>query len=217
MKRLFLIAIIFLFANNCSAQQWTEQEFEAANTARDIQSLTDEEKEVIRYINLARLYPKKFAVLEIESHKDDYSNGQVSYVNSLLSTLKNTKAVDALIFDESMYQLAKCFALESGSSGAVGHHRINCKQGFDAECCSYGFNSGREIVIQLLVDAGVPSLGHRRICLDNSMNTIGVNIQSHAKYEHCCVLDFKRKEIIYSDYNKKSSDSFLSKIGNWFR
>jgi hypothetical protein len=203
MKRLFFIVVAFLFVNNCLAQQWTEQEFEAANTARDIQSLTDEEKEVVRYINLARLYPKKFAVLEIESHKDDYSNSQVSYVNSLLSTLKNKKAVDALIFDESMYQLAKCFAIESGQSGYVGHGRKSCKKGYDAECCSYGFNTGREIVIQLIVDADVPSLGHRKICLDNSMYSIGVNIQPHAKYVHCCVLDFKRAYISESNNSHK--------------
>jgi uncharacterized protein YkwD len=217
MNRLFLIAIIFLFANNCLAQQWTEQEFEAANTARDIQSLTDEEKEVIRYINLARLYPKKFAVLEIESHKDDYSNSQVSYVNSLLNTLKNKKAVDALIFDESMYQLAKCFAIESGQSGYVGHGRKSCKKGYDAECCSYGTYDyiGRYVAIQLLIDEGVPSLGHRKACLDKSMEKVGLNIQPHASYDYCCVLDFKGEETIYK--SKKTKRSLRSKLGDIFR
>ena len=110
------------------------------------------------------------------------------------------------MFDESLYLLANCFALESGASGAVGHHRIKCKQGFDAECCSYGFNTGREIVIQLLVDAGVPSLGHRKICLDNSMCNIGINIQLHAKYEYCCVLDFKRVSL--SEFNDAHRSKF---------
>jgi len=202
MKSSFLIVLFFLCVKVTFAQVWTTQEFETANTTKDIEILTSEEKEVVRYINLARLYPKKFAALEIVNNKDGYSDANRSYVNSLISTLKSKKAVSALTFDESMYQLAKCFAIESGSSGAVGHRRINCKQGFDAECCSYGFNTGREIAIQLLVDEGVPSLGHRRICLDNSMYTIGVNIQSHAKYVHCCVLDFKRQDVIYKTNNR---------------
>jgi len=190
--------------NNCSAQQWTAQEFEAANTARDIQSLTDEEKEVIRYINLARLYPKKFASIELKKAIEDGLYKETEFTKSLQVTLNQMKPVGLLSFDQTMYQLANCFAIESGKSGSYGHHRVHCVDGFDAECCSYGFNTGREIVIQLLVDAGVPSLGHRRICLDNSMNALGVNIQPHAKYEHCCVLDFKRASISYANISHKS-------------
>ena len=39
-----------------------------ANTAKDIELLTDMEKEVIMYINLCRLYPQEFLEYEVENY-----------------------------------------------------------------------------------------------------------------------------------------------------
>jgi len=50
------------------------------------------------------------------------------------------------------------------------------------------------VAIQLLIDEGVPSLGHRKACLDKSMEKVGLNIQPHASYDYCCVLDFKMQQ-----------------------
>ena len=217
MKQLFFITLMYLSTNICSAQGWTIDEFEAANTAKDVENLTSEEKEVIRYINLARLYPKKFAQIEIVKSNSDFEITNDQYLNSLVNTLKRMKAVDALYFDESLYQLAKCFAEESGASGYVGHYRKTCKKGYDAECCSYGCERGRQIVLQLLIDKGVPSLGHRNICLDKYMESIGTNIHSHSKYNFCCVLDFNRKEINYTVNNKSRTNTFFNKVTDVFK
>jgi len=194
MNRLFLIAIIFLFANNCLAQQWTEQEFEAANTAKNIKGITLEEKEVFRYINLARLYPKKFASIELKKAIEDGLYKETEFTKSLQVTLNQMKPVGLLSFDQTMYQLANCFAIESGKSGSYGHHRVHCVDGFDAECCSYDCQTGLTITLQLLIDQDVPSLGHRKICLDDEFTKIGVSIKPHSNYNYCCVLDFKRNE-----------------------
>jgi uncharacterized protein YkwD len=104
------------------------------------------------------------------------------------------KPVNALTFDQGMYQLATCFAIESGKSGSYGHHRVHCVDGFDAECCSYDCQTGLTITLQLLIDQDVPSLGHRKICLDDEFTKIGVSIKPHSNYNYCCVLDFKRNE-----------------------
>ncbi len=204
MTRLFFIALFSFCSQVAFAQEWTTQEFETANTAKDIEIFTSEEKEVVRYINLARLFPKKFAAIEITKCLADGSYSESGYVNSLMNTLKHMKPVGELYFNDNMYKLAKCFAEESGASGYTGHNRKTCKKGYDAECCSYGYESGRQITIQLLIDEGVPSLGHRIICLDKSMEKVGVNIQPHAKYNNCCVLDFKRASISYSNNSHRS-------------
>jgi hypothetical protein len=104
------------------------------------------------------------------------------------------KPVNALTFDQGMYQLANCFAIESGKSGSYGHHRVHCVDGFDAECCSYDCQTGLTITLQLLIDQDVQSLGHRKICLDDEFAKIGVSIKPHSNYNYCCVLDFKRNE-----------------------
>lgn len=194
MKQLFFIVIMLLFASNCFAQQWTVQEFESANTAKNIKAITQEEKEVIRYINLARMYPKKFASIEIKKAIDEELYNESDYTKSLVKTLNSMQPVGAIIFDEPMYQIAKCFAIESGKLGSYGHKRIHCVDGFDAECCSYDCQTGLLVVLQLLIDQGVQSLGHRKICLDDEFAKVGVSIKPHSYYNYCCILDFKRND-----------------------
>jgi hypothetical protein len=51
-------------------------------------------------------------------------------------------------------------------------------------------SSARDIVLQLLIDHDVPSLGHRIICLSSAYSVVGVSIQYHSRYGKCAVLDF---------------------------
>jgi len=169
-------------------------ELEKANTAKNVKVLTQEEKEVIRYVNLARLYPKKFASIELKKAIAEELYKETDYTRSLQQTLNNMKPVNALTFDQGMYQLANCFAIESGKSGSYGHHRVHCVDGFDGECCSYDCQTGLTVTLQLLIDQDVPSLGHRGICLDDEFSKVGVSIKPHSQYNYCCVLDFKRNE-----------------------
>ena len=184
-----------LAPSNSTAQYWSREQLEKANTAQAVQHLTDQEKEVIRYLNLARMYPAAFAANEIANYsgveKFGYIERTSPYKQSLLQTLRTARPVQPLYFDEDLFQLARCFARESGRAGLVGHDRINCNSGYLGECCSYGYETGREIAISLLIDHNVPSLGHREICLSASYKKIGVKIEPHTQYDYCCVLDFQ--------------------------
>jgi len=48
-----------------------------------------------------------------------------------------------------------------------------------------------EIVLELMIDEDVPSLGHRLVMFTN-YTKIGISIQPHKKYEWNTVLDFGR-------------------------
>jgi uncharacterized protein YkwD len=87
-----------------------------------------------------------------------------------------------------MYEYAKCWAKESGKKGVIGHNRIRCKKGYFAECCSYGNLEPLEFVLNLLVDEGIPSLGHRKILFTN-YKKVGVSINTHKTYGQCVVID----------------------------
>ena len=50
-------------------QAWTYDEIYHANTAASYPLMTDVEKEVVLYYNLARLYPQKFAQVELSKEK----------------------------------------------------------------------------------------------------------------------------------------------------
>jgi uncharacterized protein YkwD len=59
-----------------------------------------------------------------------------------------------------------------------------------AENMAFGENPARQVVIQLLVDDGVPDRGHRATILDPSYRVAGAACGPHARYRQMCVIDF---------------------------
>jgi uncharacterized protein YkwD len=59
-----------------------------------------------------------------------------------------------------------------------------------AENIAYGDNPAREVVIQLLVDDGVPDRGHRSNILDPRWGVEGVACGPHREYRQICVMDY---------------------------
>ena len=185
-----MLAILF---SHAYAQNWTEKQIETAKTAQHIDNLTSTEKECIMYINLCRLYPQDFLKNEVLTYKTPQKYGDYlknsSYLQSLIQLLSSMSPVGVLHFDSQSYIDAKCLAVEQGMAGTTGHTRINCSPVNYAECCSYGMETSKDIVMQLLIDHDVPSLGHRINCLNKSYSKIGVSIQPHTKWGTCAVID----------------------------
>jgi uncharacterized protein YkwD len=62
-----------------------------------------------------------------------------------------------------------------------------------AENIAYGENPAREVVIQLLIDDGVPDRGHRNNLLDGDWGAEGIACGPHRRYQQMCVMDFAVK------------------------
>lgn len=193
MKKYILVTAILLIGATAFTQEWTKEQINNANTATDIKYLSDVEKDAIMYINLARLYPKEFVKNELKDYYGPTKYGNYlkgsKYLKSLIKELEDMEAVNALNFDKELYEYAKCFAKESGEKGIVGHERVKCAKGNFAECCSYGMETGKDIALQWLIDHDVPSLGHRKNCLNGSYTKIGLSVHTHKQYGHCAVAD----------------------------
>ena len=171
---------------------FTPQEIASANTAINTSYLTQDEKDIFLYNNLARMYPKKFYNL-YRAFLDDTDRAHMldnHYYKTLATDLQNNAPAGALMPDRVMFELAECWALESGAKGIVGHDRLTCEAGFSGENCSYGYSGGLDIVMQLLIDYNVESLGHRWNMLNPGYKGLGVAIRDHAGYRHCAVQDF---------------------------
>ena len=192
----FIVMVGSAICSNANAQAFTTAQLDSANTAKSITQLSSEEKNVIKLINLARMYPKQFAknyVAKYDEKKTGYAYG-ASYAKdktSLIATLNEIKPLQPLTFNVEMYDLAKCWCLEAGKSGSVGHTRKTCAFGYSGECCSYGFSAALDIVMQLLVDNNVPGYGHRKIILTPYYSKIGIKNGSHKTYTYHSVIDFK--------------------------
>lgn len=194
MKKLILFLFI-LISNIAFSQKWTAKQLAEANTAKDITTLSEIEKETIMYINLARLFPKDFVKYELAGYnalpkyKSDISKS--TYKASLIKELNALKPLSALVFDKVPYENAKCLGKEQSKDGKTGHTRTTCKDARYAENVSYGMDNGKDVVMQWLIDEDLVSLDHRKNCLDNSHTKIGVSEHSHPKFATSSVADFQ--------------------------
>ncbi len=176
-------------------KKWDEEILASAHTALFSDFLSAEEKKLIWLSNLARTDGKKFT----ETFLSDYlkNKKETRYVRSLRKDLEKINGLPLFYPEEDLYRIALDHAITSGKKGTTGH------QGFErryspilgkyrevAENCAYGFDSAADILIELLIDEGIPDLGHRKNLLHPTHNSIGVSIQPHKRFKNNCVMSF---------------------------
>jgi uncharacterized protein YkwD len=59
-----------------------------------------------------------------------------------------------------------------------------------AENIAYGGRSARGVIVQLIVDDGVPDRGHRMNIFDPEYRVVGVGCGPHVRFGDMCVIDF---------------------------
>ena len=177
--------------------EWEKLDYNNCNTAKDIKYLSNTERDVIWILNMVRQNPVLFLNSVLLNTKSEFfkpPKARSSYYNSLVEDLKILTPNQTPFFsDSNLFVTAKCHAFESGKIGYVGHDRKKntCVQDFYGECCYYGMDDPFNIVISLLIDENVRSLGHRKIMLSKEYTLIGVSLKPHTKYGTNTVLDFK--------------------------
>jgi len=124
-----------------------------------------------------------------------------TYAKTLIEELKTAKPKNPLQSSQVLEKLARGHALDMGEKGKVGHTSSNgtsfetrlrkkIKTGMIAENCDYGNSEPLEIVMALLIDDGITSLGHRKNILHPSLKYVGIAIEKHKTYGTNCVMDF---------------------------
>lgn len=188
-----------------TCSQWTAKELAKANVATDpTLPLTEQERLVYLYVNLARLDGQKFFSTFVEPYFDIQKADQ-NYYSSLKSDLAKVKGLTMLKPDVRLFLAAKEHAIEMGNSGRTGHKSQNGMSSSDrmkkyadlkasAENCDYGSSEALSIVLQLLLDENVPSVGHRKNILSDEYDLMGVSIQPHKEYRYNCVQDFGKEK-----------------------
>lgn len=188
---------------------WSQATLDKANTAANTGFLSEEEKNVILYTNLARIKPDKFAgtIKPIWEAYSDNKYGEIDDLNnnkwfqSLLEDLKEMEPAPLLYPHKQLYKAARYHAKDMGKTGKTGHTSSDGTSFVKrvtsyadsiplSENCSYGYNKGFDIVMQFLVDENVKSLAHRVNSLNPKYTKVGVSIQPHEKYNYNCVMDF---------------------------
>jgi uncharacterized protein YkwD len=116
--------------------------------------------------------------------------------------LRTADPVAALTASRGLSKSAADHARDQAESGLLGHLGTDGSQpwermnrngdwaGTAAENISYGHNDARGVVIQLLVDDGVPDRGHRLNIFNPDYRFIGVACGPHPAFRMMCVMDF---------------------------
>ncbi|MDF1575201.1 MAG: CAP domain-containing protein [Bacteroidales bacterium] len=200
--RTILICFLFLplpmLGQSGPWSAWEAGLVRSLNSAGESDYLNEEEKKVILFMNMARHDGPLFAQTFLQSYLQEKSLDNSSYIRSLQRDLKKTKGLAPLMPQEDLTAVAQGHAQSSGEKGTTGHSGF--KKRFEpllgnpythvGENCSYGYEQAIDIVISLLIDEGIKSLGHRNNMLSRDFNSIGVAFRPHRKYRINCVMDF---------------------------
>lgn len=167
-------------------------------------------------MNLARLYPRKFAVihlyplrsrfngtlLELPGRTPIRTKEGVDALNECIEALEEQEPCKALLPARGLSRAAADHVKDSGPAGTIGHtgadgstlgeriERYGRWMIRAGENIAYGEQSPLYIVMQLLVDDGTPSRGHRHNIFNCSFGVVGVAIGPHAAWQTMCVMDF---------------------------
>jgi len=193
----FKLQTLNSFAQTYQLNEWDSATLEKANTAKDIDYLTEEEKNVIFYMNLARMNGPLFAKTFVKVYMDSTEMESDDYAESLIRELNKSKSKAPLTSRKDLYEVAKTHAKTMGKSGRTGHYDFEKRTReiasiYDGitENCDYGPDDGLSIVMDLLIDEGIPDVGHRETILDPDLKYIGTSIKKHKKYRYNCVMEF---------------------------
>ena len=184
--------------DNYSLAKWDPGILSKANTGVNTEYLNDEEKMVIFITNLARINGSLFIETILEPYLQEKPKSR--FTKSLYKELNKVNNLQPLQPESDLYKIALGHAEKTGRKGSLGHEGFEkrfkplmTKYNMVAENCAYGFEKGFDNALQLLIDEGVPGLGHRKNMLNPEFNSIGVSIKPHKTYRFTCVMDFGKK------------------------
>ena len=197
-------------------ERWSNRELDLANTAKNIDYLSYEEQQIIFYMNLIRMDGKKFFNTYFKTFVKDHNQLMKQYSNynelkinvydryyrGLELDLNKVKNLGLFYPDETLTYVALQHGKEMNKRNMAGHKSYDGRSPQNrmekyypnrgmAENLAFGFPKGLANVCMLLLDKGVPDLGHRKNILNsNGLNIVGVSIQPHPAYKYSATIDF---------------------------
>lgn len=170
---------------------------------------------VLAEINLARSQPLAYAA-HLRRLRETYEGTRyrsagspvyvqtregVAAVDEAILFLLGQKPLPHLAWSPGLAVAAAELTRRQTRSGAMGHgtgsgdmrRRIERRgrwEGGIAENIAYGLRDPRDMVMQLIIDDGVPGRGHRTTIFSPAFRTVGIACASHPRSGTVCVMDF---------------------------
>jgi uncharacterized protein YkwD len=173
------------------------------------------ERAVVQEMSEARVQPRAYAkrLRELRAYFEGRlwnrpgriplrtEEGVAAY-DEAIAFLESARPVGPLRFNEGLARAARLHALDIGPRGALEHvgrdgstlsqrlNRLGTWHGLIAENIGTLEEDPRQVVIQLLVDDGVPSRGHRHNLFNPDLHQAGAGSAPHREYRVVTVIDY---------------------------
>jgi uncharacterized protein YkwD len=126
----------------------------------------------------------------------------VAALDEAVAFLESAQPVGPLRFNEGLARAARLHAQDIGPKGSIEHtgsdgsrlsdrlNRLGRWQGLISENISAGEDEARQVVLQLLIDDGVASRGHRKNLFNPDLHQAGAGSAPHRDYRTVTVIDY---------------------------
>jgi uncharacterized protein YkwD len=183
-------------------------------SSNNVNYLSPIEQQVIAEINQVRTNPSVYIkkldnlrqyfdgnLLKLPEKIPLQTNEGVFAVDEAIQFLQNVKPVPSIEPSKGMSLASRDLASDQAINGGIGHtgsdgstfgqrlNRYGSWQGSIAQNISYAKDTAEGIVMQWLIDDGVPKRGHRSNIVNPSYQQVGVAYGLHPQWRVMCVLD----------------------------
>jgi uncharacterized protein YkwD len=153
-------------------------------------NMSDREKQMVEEINLVRSNPSAYAkyVKEYIKHAEDMSKDTKAAASELITELKKTKPLAQLAISPALYVDAREYGKEMQEKNVIAHSTLPYNENL-----SFGIESIRDAVIDLLIDDGVDDRGHRKNILKKNITLCAVHeVPGKVEdFQFCYIQEFK--------------------------
>jgi len=182
----------------------------------EIPDLSPFERDIIKETNLARTSPKIYATKLAKLKKTFQGNLMaIPGKESVLVTTEGITAVEEAIAFLNATQprlplkpvkglslAARDHVDDQGTTMEIGHTGSDHSQVADranrygewrtivGENISYGPDSGENVVMQLIINDGIPNRSHRQNIFNQAYRVTGVACGKHKRYKNMCVITY---------------------------
>lgn len=171
-------------------------------------------REVFDEMNLMRADPQAYVAV-LQAYRDQFrgdvvirpgriniqTREGVAAVDEAIAFLRRQSPMQPLEPDAVLGMAAADHARDQGPAGYIGHYssdgwdfatRVSRRGGepYGGENISYGYDTAREVIIQLLVDDNVLDRGHRVNLFRPGYVRAGVGCGPHTVFSYMCVIDY---------------------------